>query len=124
MPRRLTVILLLVYQAAFLNVFIPAHTRGQFTLDDREPSAARLSSGGCCAPHSSGRTPADHTPTPADRSNCAVCFLAAHYTPPPVTELRPEPHGFAHLLPPVGVQAPVTLALPLPYHGRAPPAGA
>jgi hypothetical protein len=124
-PRRLATILLLVYQAVFLNVFIPAHTRGQFTLDDRTPSPATAhltrGGGGCCAPHSSSR-PSDPTPTPADRANCAVCHLATHYTPPPVTDLRPEPLGFAHLLEPTVTQAPVTLHASLPYHGRAPPA--
>lgn len=123
-PRRLATILLLLYQAAFLNVFVPAHTRGQFTLDDRTPAAARISAAGCCAPHSSSRTPGDHTPTPADRANCAVCHLATHYTPPPVTELRPEPLGFAHLLPPATHDSPTTTSSPLPYHGRAPPAQA
>ncbi len=66
---------LLVYQALFLNVFLPAHTRGAVTLDGRHAAAC------CCEADvpRSGKPPA--VPSGRDRDHCAVCQFAAGLTP-------------------------------------------
>ena len=74
-----------VYQALFLNVLLPGHTRGAITLDGRHTPA-------CCSPACyapavssrgdvppSGKGPA--VPSPRDRDNCAVCHFAVGLTP-------------------------------------------
>jgi hypothetical protein len=123
-PRSIVAILLLAYQAAFLNVFVPVHTRGMITLDTRAAAATATLAPrhGCCPPRSNDRNPA--VPTPADRAGCAICHLATHYTPPPAADLRPAPLGLTDVLPPPASQSATRPALILPYHGRAPPASA
>jgi len=89
-PGRLA---LLVFQAIWLVIILPAHTRGTVTVpgsDNARPS--------CCQPStrngkSSGKAPAD------DRAaRCAICFFAARIAPPAVIDLSPPPHSFLHLV--------------------------
>ena len=66
---------LLVYQALFLNVLLPGHTRGAITLDGKHVPAC------CCDrdPRPTGRPPA--VPSQRDRDHCAICQFAAGLTP-------------------------------------------
>ena len=66
---------LLVYQALFLNVLLPGHTRGAVTLDGKHTPAC------CCEgdPRPTERVPA--VPSRRDRDHCAICQFAAGLTP-------------------------------------------
>jgi hypothetical protein len=104
----------LLYEALFLNVLVPIHTRGAITLSGREGAS-------CCASHETQKS-SKRTPTDKDRQNCAVCNFAARMSTPPVVSCVMPELGLVQLLP---VPPPVTadsIAVRLPYFGRAPPA--
>ncbi len=52
---RLTAVFLLVYEALFLNVVLPGHTRGAITLDGRHVARAAAATPGRPAGHRRGR---------------------------------------------------------------------
>jgi hypothetical protein len=85
--RRLFTILLLTFQFWLLNVFIPGHTRGRITLGARCMS---------CTSHDDKLrapcAPADK-PSPSDKSQCAVCYFAAHIASAPPPTIAPAPSG-------------------------------
>ena len=114
--RRPAVAALLLYQFAFLNLFLPGHTRGAITLDPARGCAA------CCCGQPADSRPRDRQPTESDRHSCAVCHFAARVVPPPTVDLRPPHLGLLHLLP---TPPPAVVVLPdvIPtYLGRGPPA--
>jgi hypothetical protein len=107
-------IFLLFFEFVFLNVVIPAHTRGSITIDCPECRTVAVCPYCKSAPHSQ--------PTPEQQQHCAICNFAMHLMLPPVIDYRPAALRLAELLP---VAQPVTFkifAIPTPYHGRAPPA--
>lgn len=122
----------------FLNVVVPAHTRGRITLPGTgkptadagataSPTCAVASSGDDCCHATRPPTPAPEEkggkqPTQQDRRNCAVCFVAAHFTPPPVVDLSPPPLGLAGRLPPAPVAARPYVASVPTYFACGPPA--
>jgi hypothetical protein len=67
------------FQALFLNVIVPGHTRGIITLSGKT-TAASAADLGCpfCAP---ARTDPKKAPTKKDRDECAICNLAIRITP-------------------------------------------
>jgi len=65
---------LLVYQAVFLNVLLPGHTRGAITLDGKHTPA-------CCAGDPKPPAGAPAVPSRRDRDRCAVCQFAIGLTP-------------------------------------------
>lgn len=124
--RRTGTVLLLLYQAFFLNVVVPGHTRGAITLTGRT-GTGRLEDFGCgccCAsnPSRSTQSPASKQyPTPKDRENCAICNLAAHYTPPPVFDFALGGLGLLKLLPlPPPAVIPLRISIPT-YYACGPP---
>ena len=75
--RRAGIILLLVFEAIWLNAFLPGHTRGVVTIGESA----------CCASKHK-----DKKSEQQERArHCAVCFFAARLTssPPLVAELPP-----------------------------------
>jgi hypothetical protein len=112
-------VLLILWQAWCLNVFLPAHTRGAMTVPDVKHAAA----GGhaCCAHGEKPSNPSDK-PTPDQRSRCAVCYFAAGLTTPAVVDYRLFEFGAVEMLevPPPNVA--VSSAYPLPYYACGPPA--
>jgi hypothetical protein len=96
---------LLAFQAFFLTIVVPGHLRGAVTLTGtRAPiglSELGLSAAGACpmccasdAPQDGARpnSPAaskNHAPTSKDRSECAICHIAAALMVPPAIELAP-----------------------------------
>jgi hypothetical protein len=81
---------LLVYQALFLNVVLPGHTRGAVTMDGKHTPGCCC----CCAcrgdAHAAGDKPAP-TPSPGDRDKCALCnFAAGLISVPPVRLVLPD----------------------------------
>lgn len=72
--RRFRLILAL-YAFVWLNFVVPGHTRGIITL----PGADFLTKGTACCEHDS-REGKNKAPTSEEKSNCAICFVAATYT--------------------------------------------
>ncbi|HSV12932.1 MAG TPA: hypothetical protein VLI90_01635 [Tepidisphaeraceae bacterium] len=115
---------LLIFQAIWLNVILPGHTRGVVTTPGTECSACESSSAPqrtttCCGSSSDSK----RQQTPNRRAqHCAICAFAARLTLPPVIDLTPAPLGFLErlaLAPPARVES--VRSLPT-YDGRAPPA--
>lgn len=80
---RLTRVALIFYVLVWFNVIVPGHTRGVITLPAGDAS---MSAGGCCPTKLPGQKP-----TPAEQKRCAICFVAATYTLPPVFTINLEP---------------------------------
>ncbi|MGH7215074.1 MAG: DUF2946 family protein [Tepidisphaeraceae bacterium] len=120
MRRRLLGILLVLLQALWLNVVIPGHTRGAFTMPG---SRGRCETSKCCGTRAAtGDEQRQRTPTPDERARCAVCYFAAGLSTPPVALRAPVVLGLCELLPlppPVVVES---LEFTPTYLGRAPPA--
>lgn len=131
MRWRWTRIALLVFQAVWLNVIVPGHTRGIVPLP-----------GSCCAANSScysdGRSLAAatstasrdvsntgrsrHVPLPRDNaSRCAICQFAARLTLPPAVDYVPPLLGLALVLDPPAPISVDSVRCPLLLHDRAPP---
>jgi hypothetical protein len=113
MRRRGLCLVLLIFEALWLNVIVPGHRRGIVQL----PGACPL----CAASpvHSSS----SHTDSPASSpATCAICSFAAHLSTPPPIDLAPAPTHFLHRL---AHDVPETLHLPLipvSFDARGPPA--
>src|SRR5438552_4784323 len=71
MVGRCARILLVLWQAFCLNVFIPAHTRGAMTVPGVRCNGT--AEGHACCSH---KPPRGDKPTPEQRSRCAVCYFA------------------------------------------------
>jgi hypothetical protein len=122
-------ILLLVFEAFFLNVVVPAHTRGVVTLPGTGPdgAGAPYARARCCTSHRSpagngDRDGRDNAPTPERQSRCAVCFFAASLSTPPAFEDLLEPHGPCDVAAVPALRGLVARHVLLPYDGRGPPA--
>src|SRR5688572_21391981 len=127
MRLRVGRIALLVFQAVWLNAFLPGHERGVVTLGG-DPSASchaprkAAASHGCC-PTSKD----DDSSNPSERGRagrCAVCHFAARLTPPPPVDLVPAPTGVAERRPAERVEHLVSLVFPPVPPIRGPPAAA
>jgi|SRR4051794_18820192 hypothetical protein len=119
MLRRLAIFALIIQQFCWLNLVLPGHTRGRYTVGC-ESTAADAHSGGCCATR---HAPGDRStpPTPGDRAHCAVCFVAlGTCAAPPVLCAPPPPAPLRMIDVPAPLAAP-SVDLPPVYYGRAPP---
>ncbi len=115
-------IALLIFQALWLNVILPGHTRGVVTLPGSgEQNEAVDNCGSCCTskPDSSN----DQSQSDENRAaRCAVCFFAMRVTPPPVVDLRPPAMALLDIEAPPSPAAFTSYQHRLTYLGRAPPA--
>jgi hypothetical protein len=120
MSARALRILFVAFQAVWLNVIVPGHTRGIVTLGGG-PSceSGGMAAHSCCPAKRDGPHPG--SPTPAQQGWCAVCAFAARVTTPPTIDLRP-PALELLCVAPVPAPAVAESARPrLAYDGRAPP---
>ena len=125
MRRRVTGILLLLFQVLFLNVVVPGHTRGMITLDgkasvrglsDLDGGAGALR--GCCAmEHRKGK----EAPTSQDRADCAICHLAVRLTTPPPVDFHLAQLTLLQRAKPLPAPTIPSMDVSRPYWGRAPP---
>lgn len=121
MSSRAFRILFIAFQAFWLNVVLPGHTRGEVTLPcsmDRGCEVA-VSTRPCCA--ATGKQ-APGAPTPDQKSRCAICFFAAHVTPPPVVDFAPVVLELLYVRPVASPHSVESADIRLTYLGRAPPA--
>lgn len=105
-------------QFLWLNVILPGHTRGAYTV----PDGARQSVSTCCESHDEPSDSQDgKIPSDSDRQRCAMCFMIAGLTvAPPVIFWQPLVDQI--------VEQHITLQTQLisqqtfgTLHGRAPP---
>lgn len=122
MLRIAGILLFTLFQAIWLNVVLPGHTRGQIVMPGT-PAEVADAGHSCCAadmPAPAGKK--SDLPSKNRVANCAVCAFAAHMTVPPAIDLTPRPTDLLCLLPEPRTQSVTTLELVLAYLGRAPPA--
>lgn len=126
MGSRALVIFLAAFQAFWLNVVVPGHTRGAVTLAGGACELASIESASHCCPRPNPSGPADRSksPTPAQKQQCAVCFYAARIAPPPPVDLAPAPLELLYVRPALAPRTADATPFPPAYHGRAPPASA
>jgi hypothetical protein len=122
---RVTSLFLLAFQAFFLNIVVPGHTRGVITLTGRsDAGTASMSGSSCC--HTEGRKSSEDSsrkaPTPKDRAECAVCHIAARVTTATTIDLRLTELGLLEVLPLPPPQLADSVEQFPTYLGRAPPA--
>lgn len=117
---------LIFFQVVWMNVIIPGHIRGAVTLPDRKAAARQemgpkvLDAGGCCA-SLIGKKDKTRTPTSEERQRCAVCFVAAGYSLPPVYGFDLTPNGTAIETVVAFVQRIESPAFPRTYDATGPP---
>lgn len=103
---------LLVFQAVWLNVIVPGHTRGVVQLPHEATFCAEC---GCATSH-----PKQAPKAPA--GNCAICFFAAHLSIPPRLDFTHTRLDLLHRLEAEAYAVHVAAErFPL-FHSRAPPA--
>lgn len=126
MKSRASRILFVAFQALWLNVIVPGHTRGAVTLGGGADAACGAQAGAhhCCAPAAGKGKQSPAAPTPAQQARCAVCAFAARVTPPPTIDLRPPALELLCVRPVTVGECAVPAAPALTYRGRAPPAAA
>jgi len=117
---RITRILTLAWTCLWFVLIVPAHQRGQISLDLRvagDEVAATASCQGHChdAPAESG----DDAPEPAN--HCAVCEIVAKLDLPVTIDLTLPPAGLADLLPLATPEAPYVVRHRAATRDRAPP---
>jgi len=119
-------ILILLFEALWLNAIVPGHQRGMVPLPGEScetmgmagPSSARA----CCEHRSDGRsTPIQHG-DPAQ--HCAICYFAARLTVPPPIDFAPRPTALVERVKQTAPVIAVSLAVPATYDGRGPPMNA
>ena len=123
MLRRAAILALVIFELIWLNVIIPGHTRGCVTMpcgcsEGSAASAAAVACPLCAAAEAKG---SHHSPTPADREHCALCFFAAHLSIPPAIDLSAPRLRFLNY---VGADAARHLfarEVILPFDGTGPP---
>ena len=114
-------IIFIAFQAVWLNVLIPGHTRGCMLLPGSqcEDSICHLAHGGdvkpCCE-HS--KQPA----TPAKTQNCAICNLAANLVTPPPFQLILPPLVLLHFIGDGRAHSLVAREVLVPFFSCGPPA--
>ncbi len=113
MPWRSVRILFILWQAAWLNVVVPGHTRGAITLPDGVPHS-------CCSQNGMQHDqPA--SPTQNDRAHCAICYFAAGLSTPVYFEFHLNLLGFREVATFPRVHQPVPADCNLPYFPCGPP---
>ena len=123
---RVAVVLLLIYQAVFLNIFVPSHTPGMITVDGSTPVASAGHQ--CCDPgvddHDGGDGDQQKSDDSSNRARCAVCHLVARLTPAVAVDMKLPEHGLLELLPALRPHVAESAAAFPTYLGRGPPARA
>jgi hypothetical protein len=124
MRRRGLSIALLVFEALWLNVIVPGHTRGIVPLPGSAcpRCQAKLALAGHDGLGTSRQHPDDQKPCGDPAGNCAICHFAVRLTLPPVIDLTPPRLQLIATCPVARAVAPCSLHPKLTYHGRAPPA--
>lgn len=118
-------LVLVVFEALWLNVIVPGHQRGAVALPG-EPCATceqQVATGEpCCDNQPVGKHPDKPRKDPAQ--HCAICYFAARLSTPVVIDLTPPPLRLLEVRPPAAGEAHTRLTPVLTYDGRGPPVAA
>ena len=113
---------IILFQFLWLNVVIPGHTRGMITVPGSFANCAPEPSAEVCCPITAGGDrDNENTPTPEQRRCCAVCYVAAGYTLPPIFQIDLTPADLIHDAPQRAVTQVASHHTPLPYFPNGPP---
>jgi hypothetical protein len=118
---RFTAILLLIYQAFFFNVVIPGHTRGIITLGGESKVAGPQALGYVCGCPPVQKSDHEKCPTPKDRSQCAICYIAARLTTSAVIDVHLDKLCLLEQLPPPAPESAVSSGFVFTYYACGPP---
>ena len=93
-------ILLLLFEALWLNVIVPGHQRGAVPLPGEKCAACEAQVADCCPDHSTDPAPPAKEKGRGDPAqHCAICYFAARLCVPSVIDLSPPPLRLVEQLP-------------------------
>jgi hypothetical protein len=123
MFRRALCLSLLLFQAIWLNVIVPGHTRGVVSLPgcaacDSSRSSLAFSPAACCG--ASRATDSNHHPVRDPASNCAICYFATVSVPPAI-DFTPPRLGLAEILKPPAPRSAESVRVAVIRRDRGPP---
>jgi hypothetical protein len=118
--RKAFIFLIVAFQALWMNVLLPGHTRGLITVAGFQEHPAGKAAHACCAADEGAGRKSDR-PSKERVANCAICAFAAHLSTPPVVEFAVGPGELLCVLPEPGARSATTPELVLAYMGRGPP---
>ena len=122
MLRRAAILALVIFEALWLNVIIPGHRRGCVTMPCC--SCSEASGAPACPLCAAAGKGSKHSPTPADRQNCALCFFAAHLSIPPTLDLSAPKLRFLNYVRPELAQHLISREVLVPFDACGPPVSA
>jgi hypothetical protein len=118
-PFRLAVLL---FQALWLNVVLPGHSRGAVSVPGGGCEACRIGAEKSSCHQPSPSKPNGSDPAPGDpASHCAICYFAAMLSLPPAIDLSPPALRFLELRDVPIAERVVSTLFSATYDGRAPP---
>jgi hypothetical protein len=113
-------LLLLFFQAFWLNAVVPGHERGVIVMPGGSCNTAQVAdtrpSKNCCGHRSDPKNDSSR------KERCAICFFAARLTVPEVPDLVPAPTRLSGEIACVVVQSSPDSQVVPTYLGRGPPA--
>jgi hypothetical protein len=122
MPRRIFSIALLLFEALWLNVIVPGHTRGIVALPGEQCAVCETGVQPACQRCSSAKHRDSHKQPIGDpAAHCAICHFAARVSLPVAIDLTPPKLELIGLLEDRCPARPSAITLSMPYDGRAPP---
>ena len=123
MRRRGLTIALLLFEALWLNVIVPGHTRGIVGLPGEQCAACETCADTSCYRCSRTSQGDSHKQPVGDpAAHCAICHFAARVSLPVAIDLTPPKLHLVGLIADECPARPSTIEFSTPYDGRAPPA--
>jgi hypothetical protein len=96
---RFILFFLLIYQALFLNVLLPGHTRGAITIDGKHTTDACPCCCCCGGDKAATANPDFGMPSKRDREHCAFCEFAVGLISIPIVKFTLPEFGLLDVLP-------------------------
>jgi len=115
-------ILLLVFEALWLNVMVPGHQRGVVPLPGEKRAVCEAqATDSCDCPTAQPSAPPKEKGRGDPAKRCAICYFAARLCTPPVIDLTLPPLRLIELLPFPAPDARESDQFVPTYYGRGPP---
>ncbi len=129
MRSRALRIAILLFQAMWLNVIVPGHTRGVVALPGEQCSncqsaLALIRAPFCCAARQGVGRETPHRSVPPSRDpaqHCAICHFAARLSLPIAVDLTLPPLAFAGFVPQQRAEHVAHICFRATYDSRGPP---
>lgn len=120
MGRRAIKFALLLFQAMWLLLVLPGHTRGAISWT-RLSGGSEPDSHSCCDADDDAPATPDGEPTREQKKNCAVCYYAAGLTPVPMLDIFVLDSGLLEIIPVLAAPTQPEQAHRLTYYACGPP---